>query len=224
MTALVGVPAGQAFSRPWQDHVNRLGDYTAALRVRDTARRDAARAGYLGAESRLTEAFVVLVGGTVSGPALAAAASAHGEHLLGHAGALASGDHNRAYAVQREAFGHMIAVADVLARGVATGKQLPTTELDTPRRALQSALSRLLAEHEGLMVQVMRAAHDGAPAAAGDALNANTTELGAAISTLFGAPAAQQFLALRAPHVEGLILHASSPGDRAAQSRARAGQ
>ena len=117
----------------------------------------------------------------------------------------------------------MIAVADVLARGAARAKGLPTAELDAPRRQLQTALSRLLAEHMGVMVQVMRAGHDAAPefAAAGGALNQNTGELGSAIGTLYGDAAATEFLGLWAQHVEGLVAYARAGADRAAQDRAR---
>ena len=134
----------------------------------------------------------------------------HGNHLLDQAQAFAAEDDARAYAVQREAFTGGIAAADVLARGVATSKQLPTAELDTPRRQLQAALSGLFGQHMGLMVQAMRAAHDGTPdfAAAGGAVNTNTTEIAGALRTLYGEAASQQFLDIWAGHVEALIAYA----------------
>lgn len=226
VTSLRGAPAGSAFAAAWKNHVDVLGQYATALQAKDTAGQAAARASYVEAERRLADSFSTLVGGTISRPALDAAATAHGNHLLGQADAFAAGDFDRAYTIQREAFAHMIAAADVLTRGVAASTQLPTAELGAPRRTLQSALSHLLAEHMGLMVQTTRAAHDDAPdfAAAGKALNANSTELGGAIATLYGQPASQQFLALWAQHIEGLILYASSPEDEAAQERARAAQ
>jgi hypothetical protein len=103
---------------------------------------------------------------------------------------------------------------------------LPTTELDTPRRDLHSALSRLLAEHMGLMVQALRAAHDEAPdfSAAGTALNGNTADLGAAIGTLYGPEASKQFLGLWAAHIEGLISVARNADDPEAQRAGREAQ
>ncbi len=226
VTSQAGAAAGQAFAAAWKNHVDILGQYATALQAQDTAGQAAARASYAGAEGRLADVFSTLVGGTVSRPALTAAAVTHGNHLLDQADAFARSDFDRAYTIQREAFGHMISAADVLTRGVAKSKNLPTAELDAPRRTLQTALSRLFSEHMGLMVQTTRAAHDDAPdfAAAGKALNANTTELGGAIATLYGQPASQQFLALWAQHIEGLILYATSPDDQAAQERARAAQ
>ena len=226
VTSLAGAPAGQGFAAAWANHVAVLLAYATALGAEDVAGAQAARASYADAEARLADAFAALVGGTVPKAALTAAATTHGEHLLDQADAFAGGRLDEAYAIQREAFAHMIAAADVLARGVATSKRLPTAQLDVPRRTLQTAFSQLLAEHMGLMVQTMRAAHDDAPdfAAAGRSLNANTTDLGAAIGTLYGPDASRQFLALWAQHIEGLVLYATSPDDEAAQERARAAQ
>jgi alpha-D-ribose 1-methylphosphonate 5-triphosphate synthase subunit PhnI len=105
----------------------------------------------------------------------------------------------------------MLMIADVLARGIAAHKHLPTAELDAPRRQLQSALSHLLAEHMGLMVQTMRASVDRAPdlAAAERALDTNTKALAGAINALYGAKAGQQFLGIWADHVDGLVHYAS---------------
>lgn len=221
-----GAQAGTAFGGAWRNHVDLLGSYSTALRTKDIAGQRSARASYGDAEGRLAEAFSTVVGGTVSKQALLAAAVAHGEHLLDQADAFAAGDHDRAYAVQREAFTHMIAAADVLARGAARAKGVPTSELDTPRRRLQTVLSGLLAEHMALMVQSMRAAHDRGPdfSSASGALNANTTDLGGAVNTLYGAAASRDFLALWAQHAEGLIQYAAAPDDRATQERARAAQ
>ena len=212
VTALGGAGAGQEFAAAWQNHVDILADYATALREQDSAGQSAARAAYVDAERRLAQSFATITGGTVPAPALAAAATAHGNHLLTQADAFAAGDYARAYAVQREAFAHMIMAADVIARGIATAKGVPTGELDAPRRQLQIALSRLLAEHMGLMVQLMRAAADGSPdfAAVGDAVNANTSELAGAISTLYGEQASQQFLDIWAGHVEALVQYARS--------------
>ena len=227
VTALGGPQVAEQFRSAWQNHVDVLGSYSTALRDGDTAAQEAARTAYADAERRLAESFGTITGGTIPAPALAEAATAHGNHLLAQADAFAAGDHARAYQVQRDAFAHMIAAADILARGIATAKGLPAAELDAPRRQLQSALSRLLAEHMGLMVQLMRAAQTGSPdfAAAGDAVNANSAELAGAIQTLYGEPASRQFLDIWAGHVEALVEYARTAAedqDEAARERARA--
>jgi hypothetical protein len=224
--SLAGPATGEQFRTAWDRHVEVLGQYATALEAQDEAGQQAARSAYVTAEQELATAFSAATGGKVPQADLTAAATAHGEHLLGQADAYAAEDYAKAYTLQREAFAHMNVVGDVLARGVAAAQGLPTTELDTPRRDLNSALNRLLAEHMGLMVQALRSAHDESPdfAAAGQALNGNTADLGAAIATLFGPEASQQFLALWASHIEGLVKVAGGTDDPAAQAAGREAQ
>ena len=225
VTAEGGAAAGQEFAAAWQNHVDVLARYATALQEQDTAAQTAARQEYVAAEAQLARSFSTVVGGTVPLPALTEAATMHGEHLLDQADAYASGGYDTAYSIQREAFGHMVAAADVLARGVADAKGLPTAELDAPRRTLQTALSSLLAQHMGLMVQAMRAAHDRSPdfPAAGRAVNLNTTELAGAIRTLYGEDASRQFLDVWAGHVEALIAYASADDEAEREERREAG-
>ena len=221
-----GPEAGEQFRAPWDRHVEVLGQYATALKDGDAGAQRAARGAYATVEQELSRALSAVVGGKVPQADVTAAATAHGRHLLGQADAYAAKDYARAYRVQREGFAHMFAVGDVLARGVAASKGLSTTELNTPRRDLNSALSRLLAEHMGLMVQSLRSGHDEAPdfAAAGTALNGNTADIGGAIGTLFGPPASKQFLGLWADHIEGLFKVARGTDDPAAQRAGRQAQ
>jgi hypothetical protein len=220
-----GAAAGKEFSAAWQNHVDVLGEYAAALQLQDTAAQASARRQYVAAEEQLARSFSTVVGGTIPLPALTQVAMMHGEHLLDQADAFASGGYDTAYSVQREAFGHMLAAADALTRGVASAKGLPTTELDAPRRRLQSALSGLFAQHMGLMVQAMRAAHERSPdfPAAGRAVNLNTTEIAGAVRTLYGEDASRQFLYIWAGHVEALIAYASADDEAEREQRREAG-
>ena len=225
VTAQVGAAAGQELQAAWQHHVDVLAAYATALQSQDTAAQTAARQEYVTAEQQLARSFSTVVGGTVPLPALEQAATMHGEHLLDQADAFATGGYDTAYSVQREAFGHMVMAADVLARGAADAKGLSTAELDAPRRTLQTAMSSLLAQHMGLMVQAMRAAHDRSPdfEAAGRAVNLNTTELAGAIRTLYGEDASRQFLDVWARHVEALIAYASADDEAERAQRREAG-
>ena len=223
---LAGPATGEQFRTAWDRHVQVLGQYATALQEQDDAAQQAARTAYGTAEQELATALSAVVGGKVPRADLTAAATAHGEHLLGQADAYAAEDYEKAYTLQREAFAHMIVMGDALARGVAAAQGLPTTELDTPRRDLNSALNRLLAEHMGTMVQALRSARDEAAdfEAAGIALNGNTADLGSAIGTLFGPAAGQEFLSLWASHIEGLVQVARGTDDPAAQQAGREAQ
>jgi len=222
VSSLAGPQAGRSFASIWKEHVDVLAAYAAELAAGDQAAAQALRTRYADIEQRLGGVLSTLAGGSVPRSAVLGAAAEHGEHLLDQADASAAGSYDTAYSVQRTAFSHMIMVADVLARGAATATGLPTAELDAPRRQLQTALSRLLAEHMGLMVQAMRAAQDRSPdfGAAGRAVNANTTDLGGAIATLYGKTASDQFLAIWGDHVEALIAYAGTE-DQAARDDLR---
>ena len=217
VTSLAGAETGESFASAWQQHMDVLRAYATALQGDDTAGASAAKAQFTQLEQGLAPALHTVVGGQISLAALTEAATMHGEHLLSQADAFHRGDYDTAYEVQRDAFAHMIRMADVLARGVAAAKGLPTAELDAPRLGLQSALSRLLAEHMGVMVQAMRAAHDRSPDfdAAGRAVNANSTDLGGAVSLLYGDAAGAEFLTIWADHVEALIRYAGTPEQEA---------
>jgi hypothetical protein len=145
----------------------------------------------------------------------------HVDLLLGQADAYAARDFGAAYAAGREGFAHMLGTADALAGAFATAKGFALTELRTPRRQLQSALSRLFAEHMGLMVEVQRAAVDGAAElpAAQAALNGNTADLGAAVGALYGRDASVRFVGVWAGHVEGLVDYAQAVKADDAQAR-----
>lgn len=225
VAAQSGAAAGREFRAAWQQHVDVLASYAAALQRKDAAAQAAARRQYVGAEQRLARSFSAVVGGTVSIAALTRAATMHGEHLLDQADAFAGGKHDEAYAIQRQAFDHMIVAADLLARGATGAAGRPTTQLDAPRRKLQTALSGLLAQHMGLMVQAMRAAHDRAPdfAAAGRAVNRNTTEIAGALRALYGEDASRQFLVVWASHVEALVAYASAADEGQRERRRKAG-
>ena len=205
-----GAAAAGAFGKAWEEHVQILVTYAEALRANDAALLSRLRTAFSLAERHLGAAFGQIVGGTVPPRAIAGAVAAHYGHLLRQADAFAAGRYDMAYAVQRDGFAHMLMVADVLAHGVAAHKHLPAAELAAPRRQLQSALSHLLAEHMGLMVQTMRAANDRTPdlPAAGRALDANTKALAGAINALYGGPAGQRFLTIWADHVDGLVHYA----------------
>lgn len=215
MTDLYGATDAAAFAQLWAAHVRQLLDYAAGLADGDDAARDQARTRLGKTESDIGRLLSTAVGGALTPGQVADAIEMHVRTLLEQADAYAAGDHARAYTVGRECFAHMLSVADTLAGPIAASQGLPTAELTAPRRTLQAALGRLLAEHTALMIQAMRAASDGAPefGAAGASLNANSADLAAAVAALYGQPAAARFLELWAGHVEGLVHYAQAKDD-----------
>ena len=95
VTAQGGAAAGQEFQAAWQNHVDVLGDVRARRCSRRTPpRRRRPVSSTSRAEAQLARSFSTVVGGTVPLPALTAAATMHGEHLLDQADAFASGGYD----------------------------------------------------------------------------------------------------------------------------------
>jgi hypothetical protein len=218
---LLGEEAGAAFGQLWAAHVAQLQDYAAGIADDDSGARDRAHERLVTTESDLGRLLSTAVGGRLTPEAAQEAVGTHVHALLEQADAFSDGRYDAAFAAGREAFSHMLGVAAVLSEALAAVAGLPVGDLAAPRRTLQSALSRLLAEHMGLTTETMRAAVEGAPelAAAGASLNANTTELAGAVGALYGADASASFLQLWAGHVDGLVAYAQARRSDDAQSR-----
>ena len=96
--------------------------------------------------------------------------------------------------------------------------------LDTPAAKLRVELDRLLAEHAFLTIEQMRSGLTGAPdfAAAAKAVEANSTEVGNAIGSVYGEAAIQPFLDIWRSHIGYLVDYAVALGkdDTAAQQQA----
>ncbi|MCW2614744.1 MAG: hypothetical protein JWN08_1738 [Frankiales bacterium] len=219
---LYGKDAAASFGQLWAAHVRQLQDYAAGLVDRDEAAKQQARSRLQVTEGDIGRLLSSAVQAALTPEQVEDAIRMHVDTLLAQADAYAAKDWTRAYEVGRECFSHMLMTADVLAGPIAASQGLPVTELQAPRRLLQSALSRLLAEHMGLMVEAMRAAADRAPElqAATTTLNANTSELATAMRALYGDIAARRFLQVWAGHVEGLVAYATATagGDEGARS------
>ncbi len=223
--SLYGQEAGASFGQLWTAHVRQLQEYAAALSDGDEPAKERVRQRLAATEGDIGRLLSSAVGGALTPAQVEEAIRMHVDTLLAQADAYSAEDYAEAYRLGRESFSHMLMTADVLAAPIAASQGLPVRELTTPRRQLQSGLSRLLAEHMGLMVEGLRAAVDRAPElqAATDALNANTTDLGSAIGALYGDEAARRFLAVWAGHVEGLVGYATATagGDSTAQQSSR---
>jgi hypothetical protein len=170
VTSLAGPEIGEQFRTTWERHVEVLGQYATALEEDDEAGSAGGQGRLRQGEAELATALSAVVGGRSRRPTSPRPRRRTAEHLLEQADAYAAKDYAKAAGHPAGRLrAHDRDGRRAGPRGRAA-KGLPTTELDTPRRDLHSALSRLLAEHMGLMVQVLRATQDEAPdlAAAGE--------------------------------------------------------
>ncbi|MBM2614177.1 hypothetical protein JIG36_01230 [Actinoplanes sp. LDG1-06] len=227
MTALVGQLFGDATAqkfRPlWSEHVVTLFAYAGALADHDDAARSEALEELTEYEGELAAFFSGASQGRLPLATARSLVVMHIEHLTGQADAYAAGNYAKADALSRAGFQHTYDLGLGLAKALLPPSD--TKVLDEPVWRLRSQLGKLLAEHAVLIEDATRAAVTRTPdfTASGQSLNANTSDIAAAIDTLFGAPAARQFQTLWAAHVEALVSYAAATAseDSARQQAAR---
>jgi hypothetical protein len=227
MTALVdrlfGSATAEKFGPLWSQHIVAFFTYAGALAAHDDAARADAREELTEYEGDLATFFA---GGSQGRLPLTTAhtlVAMHIDHLTGQADAYAAGKYAEANQLYRDGFEHTYDLGLGLARALLPPAD--TAVLGEPLWRLRSQLGRLLAEHAVLIEDTTRAAVIRTPdfTASGRMLNANTSDLAAAMDTLFGAAAAQQFQQLWGSHVEALVAYsaATAAHDPAKQQQAR---
>lgn len=216
-----GPEAGRAFAEQWRNHVAYIVDYGRALRDGD---EDAAQ---LASEQLfqyvtdfsgfLAEAMPALPPDTVQGLI--------GEHVqqLEHVASFDEADFGGAYRAIRETYAHMFAVGDGLTIGIVSlyPDRFPGQyEAFSPATNLRVTLDRQLGEHSYLAALAMRAVLRDAANVQGavDALHANSEDLRATISAVYGPDAGGAFAELWERHVSAYVAYvtAIAGGDEAA--------
>ena len=223
--SLFGDQAAGAFRGLWTNHVTALFNYSRGLATDDAAVRDDARTQLVAFENDLADFFSGASQGRLPRDAARQAVQAHVEHLTEQADAYAAKDYARADTLYRQGYAHTFDLGHSLAATLLPPDQ--AAALDEPSWRLRSALDRLLGEHVALAVGALRAGGTDSPdfPAAAEALNGNTSDLSAAVGTLFGAQAGDQFMALWADHVDQLVGYtAGVAGNDAARKDAAVGK
>jgi hypothetical protein len=225
--AMFGEQAATAFHSAWTEHTTAFYNYARSLATGDTAGRADAQAQLVKFETGLGDFFSAASQGRLPQDAARSTLTAHVGHLLQQADAYAAHDYARSADLYRTAYSHATAIGQALATTLLPPDQ--SAVLSQPSWRLRSELDRLLGEHVALAVTTLRAgATDGAdfPAEAAG-LNKNTDELTAAMGTLFGPAAGQQFMTLWADHIDALVGYTSAvaghddAGRQAAQDKLR---
>ncbi len=205
--ALVGAAYGDAakdqFNGIWSAHNGFFVDYTTGVATDDKAKMDKA-------VEDLTTTYVPQFSEFIAGATglpVDAVTSLTTDHVLqtkAIVDAQAAKDWPAAYAAIREAYAHMQMIGDAIAPAIAA--KLPEMFEGDPMSAavgLRVALNQLLQEHLYLASFATGAALGGRSdefGAAGNALNTNGTDLGAAIGSLYGDDAKDQFNGIWSAH------------------------
>jgi hypothetical protein len=227
LTRLMGAAFGQAsgdrFEPLWREHLAHLTAYADAAGGEDEAVLRREREAVLAGAAPYGKLMAEATGGKVTAADAERDMRQHTEQLIGQADASASGDYERAYELEREAYEHMFATGTTMAKAALPAST--AARLATPPEQLRSALAMLLGEHMELIVDAQRAAFAGAPQfeAAAAQVNVNTASLGRAMGTIVGPAKGAEFQHDWAEHVEGLIAYAAAVAgnDEAAKTEAR---
>ena len=201
--AAFGDDAKDEFNTIWSAHNGFFVDYTTGVATDDKAMQDEA-------VENLTTVYVpefsALLAGATGLPedAVGELTTEHVVQTKAVVDAQASGDWEAAYDALRTAYAHMQMIGDALAPAIAT-KAPDAFAGDPATKAVgfRVALNQLLQEHLYLASAATGAALDGRSdefAAAGEALNANGTDIGAAIGSLYGDAAKDEFNKIWSAH------------------------
>ena len=203
--AMFGEQAATAFHGTWTNHTTAFYNYARSLATGDTAVRDDARAQLVKFETGLGDFFSAASQGRLPQQAARSTLTTHVDHLLQQADAYAAHDYARAADLYRTAYSHAFAIGTALASTLLPPDQAAL--LSQPSWRLRSELDRLLGEHVALAVATLRAGATESPEFPAEAagLNKNTDDLTAAMGTLFGPAAGQQFMTLWADHIDALV-------------------
>jgi hypothetical protein len=201
--AAYGTEAEDAFNKIWSAHNGFFVDYTTGVATKDMAKMDKA-------VNDLTTIYVPQFADLISGATglpKDAVTQLTTEHVLqtkAVVDAQAKGDWKAAYAAIRTAYAHMQMIGDAIAPAVVA--KFPDKFAGDPSNKgvdLRVALNQLLQEHLYVASFATGAALDGRAdefAAAGETLNTNGTDVGAAIGSLYGDEAKDAFNKIWSAH------------------------
>ncbi|MGH2417764.1 MAG: copper amine oxidase N-terminal domain-containing protein, partial [Candidatus Limnocylindria bacterium] len=189
------------WNRIWSAHNGFFVDYTTGVATGDTAMQDQA-------VSDLTDIYVVEFSAFLSGAtglpedAVAGLVTDHVLQTKAVVDAQAAGDWDAAYEAIRTAYAHMQMIGDALAPAIVEGNDIDGAA-DTAGVDFRVALNQLLQEHlfvASFATDAALGGRDDEFAAAGATLNTNGTDLGAAIGTIYGDEAADEFNRIWSAH------------------------
>jgi hypothetical protein len=199
-----GAAAQQQFLTLWRAHIGYFVNYTLGVASKNKTQVAAAQkdlAGY-------TVAFSKFVSGATMLPQAAVAADlkGHVSTLEAAINAIVAKSPDAGMKISMAGM-HMDGTAQVLAGGIASSKKI-SGSVTGEGSTLRGALTGLLVQHVAATAFVAQTAvaNGGnlkAPEVEGavSALNQNTDQLGAAIGSVYGAPAQQEFLKLWNAHI-----------------------
>lgn len=201
--AAFGADAQNKFNTIWSAHNGFFVDYTTGVATKDQAKQQQAVSNLTG---QYVPQFSDFIAGATGLPkdTVTQLVTMHVTMTKQVVDDQAAKNYTAEYSDLRKSYAHMFAIGDPVAEAIAK-KMSDKFPGDAASKAvdLRVALNRLLQEHLYLATLATDAALGGRSdefKAAGDALNTNGTDIGAAVGSLFGADAQSKFNTIWSAH------------------------
>ncbi|KKK33883.1 copper amine oxidase n-terminal domain protein [Salinicoccus sediminis] len=226
IASVYGEEAGQQFEEMWSSHIGYFVDYVNGTAEGDEAMKEEALNQLSQYRDDFSKFLETATEERVDAEGLAEGLQMHVDQLIGAFDAYVMGDYETAYMYEREAIGHMYMVSKGLSTAIADQfpDQFNNTDPATPAADLRSNLNHLFSEHAGLAAVAMQNGIDGSEdfEASTMALEANTEDLAAAVTDVYGEEAGQQFKTMWSEHIGYFVdyVNATAEEDTAAQEEA----
>jgi hypothetical protein len=226
ITSVYGEEAGNQFNEMWTNHIGFFVDYVKATGANDQAAKDEALKNLDGYRAEFSKFLETATGERLESDGLAEGLQMHVNQLIGAFDSYVAGDYDKAYEYEREAISHMHMVAKGLSSAITDQypDKFENTMAVTPAADLRATLNHLLTEHAALATMAMQNGIDGSEDfdASVNALNANTEALSAAIASVYGEEAGNQFKEMWSNHIGFFVDYVKATGakDEAAKKEA----
>ncbi|OAT85040.1 copper amine oxidase [Bacillus sp. MKU004] len=226
ITSVYGEEAGNQFNEMWSNHIGFFVDYVKATGANDQAAKDEALKKLDNYRADFSKFLETATGERLESDGLAEGLQMHVNQLIGAFDSYVAGDYEKAYEYEREAINHMHMVAKGLSSAITDQypDKFENTMAVTPAADLRATLNHLLTEHAALATMAMQNGIDGSEdfEASVNALNANTEDLSAAIASVYGEEAGNQFKEMWSNHIGFFVDYVKATGaeDEAAKKEA----
>ncbi|TDQ42717.1 copper amine oxidase N-terminal domain-containing protein [Aureibacillus halotolerans] len=224
--SVYGEEAGEAFNDIWSAHIGYFVDYVKATGAGDEAAKEEALEELDGYRADFSTFLEEATEGSMDADAVAEGLQSHIDQLIGSFEASVEGDYEESYKLEREAIHHMNMVGKMLSTEIV--KQFPekfdNTKAVTDKADLKAHLGHLLSEHAGLAVTVMQNGADGSEdfEASAAALANNTDDLSAAIESVYGNEAGEQFKEMWSEHIGYFVDYVVATGEEDEEAKEQA--
>ncbi|MCM3406024.1 copper amine oxidase [Cytobacillus oceanisediminis] len=214
--SVYGKEAAEQFNQMWTNHIGFFVDYVKASGSNNQAAKEEALNKLDNYRSDFSKFLEIATGERLESSSLADGLQMHVNQLVGAFDSYVQGDYEKAYQYERESIHHMYLVAKGLSSAISDQfpEKFHETMAVTPAADLRAHLDHLLTEHAGLAVTAMQNGIDGSEdfEASANALAANTKDLAAAISSVYGDEAGQQFEGMWSEHIGFFVEYVKASG------------